>query len=199
MKNLNSKNTNHLFFLLLLSLFIFSSCERDELTSIETESDYIEQSDTKNLEHETQTSSQCYSTNRGSCDDNLTNNGCNFTTGQGRKGRDMPNQYLMVNMLDNCRTEQLPANCSWVGNHTQTRVIEVDLNNCCSPAYALNSRLDNWRDLAIANKPDSSYLITDYERIYGFMVTSYGPYRMRIRVTYRKKICSIGTVDVIRK
>lgn len=124
-----------------------------------------------------------------SCPDDLTNDGCNFTAGT---GRDHPNQFLMVNMMNNCRTEPLPSNCTWDGNITQTRTIEVDLNNCCYPFSSLNFAMNNWKALAIANKPASNYLITNYQRINGYMVTTYGPYRMVIQVTYRKKgLCSL--------
>jgi hypothetical protein len=124
----------------------------------------------------------------GGCPDDLTNDGCNFTSGT---GRDHPNQYLMVNMMNNCRTEPLPSNCTWSGNITETRNIEVDLNNCCYPASSLNFQMNTWKALAASNRPASNFLITNYQRISGYMVTSYGPYRMVIRVTYRKRgLCS---------
>jgi hypothetical protein len=124
------------------------------------------------------------------CDDNLTNDGCNFTSGE---GRDHPNQYLMVDLMTPCRTEPLPANCTWAaGNITETRTIEVDLSNCCFPASSLNFQMNNWKAQAMSVRPSSSYLITNYERINGYMVTVYGPYRMVIRVTYRKKgLCTV--------
>lgn len=129
------------------------------------------------------------------CPDDLTNDGCNFTSGT---GRDHPNQFLMVNMMNNCRTESLPSNCSWAGNITQTRDIEVDLNNCCYPFSAFNAVMNNWKAIAASNRPASNYLITNYQRITGYMVTTYGPYRMVIRVTYRKKgLCSEKIVKEI--
>jgi hypothetical protein len=119
------------------------------------------------------------------CPDDLVNDGCNFTSGT---GRDHPNQYLMVDMMTPCRTEPLPSNCSWAaGNITETRNIQVDLNNCCYPASSLTFQMNNWKAQAMSVRPSSSFLITDYERINGFMVTPYGPYRMIIRVTYKKK------------
>jgi hypothetical protein len=132
------------------------------------------------------------------CPNNLTNDGCNFTSGS---GEDYPNQYLMVNMMNPCRTEGLPAGCAWDGYITQTRDIEVDLSNCCYPFSSLNFQMNSWKGLAITNRPASNYLITNYQRISGYMVTTYGPYRMKIRVTYRKKgLCSLvgeREVDII--
>jgi hypothetical protein len=125
----------------------------------------------------------------GGCPDDLTDDGCNFTSGT---GRDHPNQFLMVTMMNNCRTESLPSNCVWAGNITETRNIEVDLNNCCYPFSSLNWAMNSWKALAMSNRPASNYLITNYQRINGYMVTAYGPYRMVIRVTYRKKgLCSV--------
>lgn len=122
-----------------------------------------------------------------SCSDDLANDGCNFTSGS---GRDYPNQFLMVAMMSNCRTEGLPAGCSWDGNITQTKIIEVDLSNCCYPFSSFNFTLNSWKALAVSNRPASDYLITNYQRINGYMVTTYGPYRMVIQVTYKKKACS---------
>ena len=119
-----------------------------------------------------------------SCPDNLTDDGCNFVTGS---GRDHPNQFTMVGMMNNCRTESLPAGCSWAGNVTQTKIIEVDLNNCCYPFSSLNFAMNSWKALAASNRPAGNYLIINYQRINGYMVTVYGPYRMVIQVTYRKK------------
>ncbi|MDY8135562.1 hypothetical protein [Aquimarina sp. 2201CG5-10] len=187
MKKVNSKITLLIF--ILIGMIIFSSCEKDDLIINEKNQELKENSTNKSSESTSESANYCSINGRSSCDDNLTNDGCNFTSGE---GRDMPNQFLMVDMLNNCRTEPLPNNCNWHGNHIQTRIIEVDLSNCCSPAYALNSRLDSWKGLAMANRPNSSYIITNYERISGFMVTTYGPYRMRIRVTYRKKICLVA-------
>jgi hypothetical protein len=124
-----------------------------------------------------------------SCADNLANDGCNFTSGT---GRDHPNQFLMVSMMNNCRTESLPPNCSWDGNQTQTRTMEVDLNNCCYPFNTFNAVMNGWKSLAQSNRPAGNYLITNYQRINGYMVTVYGPYRMVISVTYRKKgLCAL--------
>jgi hypothetical protein len=119
-----------------------------------------------------------------SCPDDLINDGCNFTSGT---GRDHPNQFLMVNMMNNCRTESLPANCSWDGNITQTQTIQVNLNNCCYPFSSLNAVLNSWKTLAQSNRPAANYLITNYQRVSGYMATVYGPYVMVISVTYRKK------------
>lgn len=139
-----------------------------------------------------------FSTLSTGCPDDLENDGCNFISGT---GRDHPNQYLMVDLMNGCRTEPLPSTCSWIGYTIQTRNIEVDLNNCCYPYSSLNAAMNNWKALAAANRPDSNYLITGYERINGYMVTVYGPYRMVIKVTYRKKgMCLVkGETDDLPK
>lgn len=185
------------FVFFCIGLFLITSCEKEELKTEKIENE-VENISTKRIHQEDGSEGVCYA-NRASCPDNLTNNGCDFTSGS---GRDMPNQYLMVNLLNNCRRESLPSNCSWwSGNITQTRTIYVYLNNCCYPASAMTGRLNSWKNAAVSAKPNSSYLITNYERIGGVMLNHpYGPYRMSIRVTYRKKICSVvGNPDVIRK
>ncbi|WP_128755218.1 hypothetical protein [Aquimarina sediminis] len=193
MKNLKAFNQLKCFVLILcIGTFLMTSCEQDEELKLEK----LEEITTKKSEKGEEISGECY-VGRASCPDNLTNNGCDFTSGS---GRDMPNQYLMVDMLNNCRRQSLPSNCSWWSNITETRVIKVDLNNCCYPAYAMTGRLNSWKNAAVAARPSSAYLITNYERIGGFMVTTYGPYRMSIRVTYRKKICSaVANPDVVRE
>jgi hypothetical protein len=119
-----------------------------------------------------------------SCPDDLVNDGCNFTSGT---GRDHPNQFLMVSMMNNCRTESLPANCAWDGNITQTQTMQVNLNNCCYPFNTFNAVLNGWKTTAQNNRPSGGYLITNYQRVTGYMATPYGPYVMVISVTYRKK------------
>lgn len=124
-----------------------------------------------------------------SCPDNLANDGCNFTSGT---GRDHPNQFTMIGMMNNCRTESLPANCSWDGNVTQTKIIQVNLNNCCYPFNTFNAVMNGWKTLAQNNRPSGNYLITNYTWVSGSMATPYGPYVMVIAVTYRKKgMCAI--------
>ena len=190
MKNFSTNQVLKGVFYIFLSLILFS-CEKEEIIN---ETDQTSEELILKTE-ERPDNSYCPNYDR-SCSDDLINNGCDFISGN---GRDMPNQYLMVDMLNNCRTEPLPSNCSWQGYITETNDIEVDLNNCCYPAYALNSRLDSWKNLATSAKPNSSYLITNYQRISGFMVTPYGPYRMKIRVTYRKKICALTPIHHLKK
>lgn len=163
---------------------LLASCAEDEL-SRENTSQHSQVTEALTSD---QSSDLNFSASSVSCPDNLTNDGCNFTSGT---GRDHPNQFLMVSMMNNCRTESLPSNCSWDGNITQTRDIEVDLNNCCYPFGTFNAVMNGWKALAASNRPAGNYLIIDYQRITGYMVTTYGPYRMVIRVTYRKKgLCS---------
>ena len=186
MKTLKTKNLFSIVLIIFLTVFIITSCNKEEIPSIEEGNSKKEL--LQNKSHEGEEDYSVCNESRLSCD-TLTDDGCNFLTGE---GKDFSEQYLMVNMLNNCRTEALPSNCGWAsGNITQTRTIQVDLNNCCSPASALNARLNGWKGLAVANKPNSSYLITSYQRTGGFMVTTYGPYRMNIKVTYRKKACQI--------
>lgn len=162
------------------NLFFLASCSEEPL--------HQETAAHQKIAKETPATGDSFGASLLSCPDNLTNDGCNFISGS---GRDHPNQFLMVGLMNNCRTEALPANCSWDGNITQTHNIEVDLNNCCYPFSALNAAMNAWKALAASNRPASNYLIINYERIDGFMVTSYGPYRMVIKVTYRKRgLCS---------
>lgn len=195
-KTRNKVKYSFLIVCVCIGAFLITSCEQEEELRIEKLEENAEEITTKGLEQGEGAGGVCY-VGRASCSDNLTNDGCDFTSGN---GRDMPNQYLMVDMLNNCRRESLPSNCNWWSSITQTRVIKVDLNNCCYPASAMTGRLNTWKDAAMYARPSSSYLITNYERIGGFMVTVYGPYRMSIRVTYRKKICSaVANPDVIKK
>lgn len=121
-----------------------------------------------------------------SCPETLTNNGCNFTSGT---GTDLQNQFTMVNLLNSCRVESLSPGCSWT-TVTQTKLFNADLSNCCFSASSLNSQIDSWKQIAVSMRPGSDYVIIGYQRLNGFMVTAYGPYRMSMSVTYRKKVCS---------
>lgn len=201
MKIKTFKNVNYSILILFIVAFILASCEKEEIVSSEKENTILKNSDSKNLKRETIGVSTCASFDR-SCGDDLVLdvNECNFISGS---GRDMPHQYIIEDLLNNCSTEELPSNCNWwKGNITQTRIIKLFLNNCCYSATIFNNRLDGWRDLAIANKPNFSYLVTNYERLPGGIMhnSPFGPYEIRIRVTYRKKICSLtGLPDVIRQ
>ncbi|WP_074405959.1 MULTISPECIES: hypothetical protein [Aquimarina] len=202
MKIKTCKNVNYSILILFIGAFLFSSCEKEEVVSSEKENTILKNSDSKNLKRETIGVSTCASFDRSSCSDDLVLDvdECNFISGS---GRDMPHQYIIDDLLNNCRTEELPSNCTWWrGNITQTRIIKLYLNNCCNSADVFNSRLDGWMDLAIDNKPNSSFLVTNYERLPGGIMhnSPFGPYEIRIRVTYRKKICSISSLpDGIRK
>lgn len=121
-----------------------------------------------------------------SCPETLTNNGCNFTSGT---GTDLQNQFTMVNLLNSCRVESLTPGCSWT-SVTQTKLFNADLSNCCFSFGSLNTQIDGWKQVAVNMRPGSDYVIVGYQRLNGFMVTAYGPYRMSMSVTYRKKICS---------
>ncbi|TGD57258.1 hypothetical protein [Flavobacterium humi] len=121
-----------------------------------------------------------------SCPETLVNDGCNFTSGT---GTDLQNQFTMVSLLNSCRIESLSPGCSWTST-TQTKLFNADLSNCCFSAGSLNTQIDGWKQMAVSMRPGSDYVITGYQRINGFMVTAYGPYRMVISVTYRKKVCS---------
>ncbi|MGH2665178.1 hypothetical protein [Flavobacterium sp.] len=121
-----------------------------------------------------------------SCPETLTNDGCNFTSGT---GTDLQNQFAMVTLLNSCRVESLSPGCSWT-TVTQTKLFNADLSNCCFSANSLNAQIDSWKQIAVNMRPGSDYVIVSYQRINGFMVTAYGPYRMGMSVTYRKKICS---------
>lgn len=120
------------------------------------------------------------------CPETLTNDGCNFTSGT---GTDLQNQFTMVTLLNSCRVESLSPGCSWT-TVTQTKLFNADLSNCCFNASSLNSQIDSWKQIAVNMRPGSDYVIVGYQRINGFMVTAYGPYRMGMSVTYRKKVCS---------
>ncbi|MEO8516289.1 MAG: hypothetical protein ABI426_06075 [Flavobacterium sp.] len=128
-----------------------------------------------------------------SCPETLTNDGCNFTSGT---GTDLQNQFTMVNLLNSCRVESLSPGCRFT-SVTQTKLFNADLSNCCFSASSLNSQIDSWKQIAVNMRPGSDYVIVGYQRLNGFMVTTYGPYRMSISVTYRKKVCSRLPVEQI--
>ena len=82
----NFKRFYYSIFTLLLAGFIFISCEKEEITIDEVmESSTVKQESASNGFG-----------NKAACTDDLTNDGCNFLSGS---GRDMPNQYLMINMM----------------------------------------------------------------------------------------------------
>jgi hypothetical protein len=159
----------------IIAVFIFLASCQDQLSTERTHNESALPDQSANAD---------FNAAAMSCPDDLANDGCNFTSGT---GRDHPNQFLMVSMMNNCRTESLPANCSWDGNITQTQTMQVNLNNCCYPFNTFNAVLNGWKTLAQSNRPASNYLITNYQRVSGYMATPYGPYVMIISVTYRKK------------
>ena len=157
---------------LLFSVFTLVSCEKEEVTE-----NVIENGQTK-VEND-----NWGTKNSRSCPDDLINNSCNFTSGN---GRDYPNQYTMVNLLDNCHRESLPNGCNWTSDIV-TKTIYVHLNNCCKSANTLNANIDSWMQKAKDERPSGGYLIVGYERTGGLMESTFGPYRMYIKVTYRRK------------
>ncbi len=166
---------------LFMSFAILASCEKDEAVTFEKEKTFSKSSEALNFSSTENSTSAASS----ACAENLTNDGCNFTSGT---GTDMQNQFTMVNLLNGCRTESVPAGCSLTAI-TTTRTINADLSNCCYGFASLNAQMNGWKQLAMNARPASDYIITGYTRINGFMVTTYGPYRMVISVTYRKKTC----------
>jgi hypothetical protein len=176
-----------IFRFFIVALFVgfitLASCEKDEAATFEKEAVISKSSGPLNFSPAENSASAASL----SCAENLTNDGCNFTSGT---GTDMQNQFTMVNLLNGCRTESVPAGCSLTAI-TATRTINADLSNCCYGPASLNAQMNGWKQLAMNARPASDYIITGYTRINGFMVTAYGPYRMVISVTYRKKTCRV--------
>ncbi len=182
MKNFRKKAS---LILMLVAVTIFSSCEKEDLTTFEK----IEQeSQNKSISVETEEACRDFSvpTSKAGCGA-LTHTACEFTGGCDSV---FQRHQLMIDMLDNCKRESLPSNCSWWGNRTITKTFSVDISNCGTPAYALNATVNRWEQLAKDNKP-RGYLITKYEKQNGYMVTRYGPYRLTIEVTYRQTLCMV--------
>ena len=157
---------------LVFSVFTLVSCEKEGINDNLNEN-------TQNVVDDTNWGTK----NTRSCPDNLTYNSCNFTSGD---GRDYPNQFTMVNLLDNCHRESLPNGCSWTSTY-ETKTIYVHLDNCCKSAAQLNANIDSWMQKAKDERPAGGFLIVDYERTGGLMESTFGPYRMYVKVTYRKK------------
>ncbi|MFM9989405.1 hypothetical protein [Flavobacterium sp.] len=174
---------------LFANLVFFTSCDKDNNAS--SENSEKQETVLKNTDNLNFKSTDGNVAKIASCPETLTNDGCNFTSGY---GTDLNSQFTMVNLLNSCRTESLPAGCSW-SSYTETRFIDIDYSNCCYTANELNVKTDACKQLAINARPSSGYLITNYQRINGFMVTTYGPYRMRVAVTYRAKSCRMIPID----
>lgn len=166
--------------ILFTSAVFFASCSKEEATPSEKET--ITAKAPGELNFQAPGSPVALQ----SCPETLVHDGCNFTSGT---GTDLQNQFTMVTLLNNCRIESLSPGCSWTST-TQTKLFNADLSNCCFSASSLNAQIDSWKQIAVSMRPGSDYVITGYQRINGFMVTAYGPYRMVICVTYRKKVCS---------
>lgn len=166
------------FAVMIFSVVTISSCQKEEnlnpVVNSSTE-DLVQQVKTKN-----------YFNTKSACNEDLIQDAgqCLYTSGE---GKDMTNRFDMVDMLNNCHIDPLPNGCSWLGNTTTTEMIDVPLNNCCSPFNSLNGKLLSWKNTAIANKPSGNYAVTGYEALGGIMMNGgYGPYLFKIRVTYRK-------------
>ena len=165
------------FAAVIFSMAVISSCQKEEnLNPVNTNS-------SETLVQQTKVKS--YFNTKSVCAEDLVQDAgqCLYTSGD---GRDMTNRFDMVDMLNNCHIDPLPSGCSWLGNTTTTEMIDVSMNNCCSPFNYLNGKLLGWKNSAIANKPSGNYAIVGYEALVGYMQTTYGPYMFRIRVTYRK-------------
>ncbi|WP_074407959.1 hypothetical protein [Aquimarina megaterium] len=184
---------NYLIFILFTGIFLITSCEKEELKVEKSKNNIDEISITENKKSN---NDDCLDKipNKGS----LVSDGCNFTSGQ---GTDFENRDLMIDMLNNCRTEPLLQNCVWAGNRIRTKNIYVNLINCDQYWYTLNDELDSWKQMAINERPfsDSSFIITKYEIKNEFFTPPYGPYQIKIEVSYRKKICSQKEGVIISK
>lgn len=187
------KLKKHTLSVLLVAFLCFAnSCETEDI-SLENDQKTLEKElvlDKQSLNGKESSGLSESSYEKSSNCQGLQNDGCNFTSGC---DREFPNMYLMVDMMNNCRTESLSSNCSWQSD-IQTRILTISLTNCVYPDYAMNARLNNWKQAAINNKPNSSYLITGYECLGGSQ-NGYGPFEMRLKVTYRKKSCAPLNMD----
>ncbi|WP_158629494.1 hypothetical protein [Flavobacterium microcysteis] len=182
MRNFKNFKTAHFFMAALFAGFVFfASCSND---------DFVQHDETTKAARNFQNAQDIKSAGNlpaalPGCPENLTNDGCNFTSGS---GIDQQNFYTMISLLNNCRTEALPAGCSL--SDTTTRIIVANLNGCCNSASALNAQMNAWKQLAMNVRPGSDYIITGYQLIRYYSVSSYD-YRLDINVTYRKKTCPL--------
>lgn len=188
MKNFkNFKMGSYVVAALFAGLVFFTSCNNDDV--VQSDQTTTEARGVLGIKPAVPVTAQPLS-----CAEDLANDGCNFTSGT---GTDFQNQYTMVTLMNSCRTEALPANCGWL-NDTQIRTIAVDLNNCCYNGSVLNAQMNGWKQAAINARPASDYIITGYQRVNGFMMNyPYGPYRMEVNVTYRKKSCTFIPIGPI--
>lgn len=167
---------------LFAGLVFFASCNNDDLESEKTATEARGNLNVKSVGEATPLPLTL------SCAEDLLNDGCNFTTGT---GTDAYNQYTMINLMNNCRTETVPAGCTL--GATTSAIIVARLNGCCYNGNVLNTQMDAWKQLAINARPAADYVITGYQLIRYYSV-SYYDYRLDINVTYRKKTCpSPGT------
>lgn len=174
------KKATFILSLLIITSITFYSCnEGDDIEDYEVQNKYNNES---NLE-------QSNSENRMTCDLNLTNNGCEFTSGEGKVAA---SYNTMINLLDNCYTESLASNCNWFGNYEQTKTMSRNfIISQCNSASIMNFYLNDYENWAKAIRPNSSYIITGYQ-LQTATNTGDGYFRLKIRVIYRKKICSLS-------
>ncbi len=179
MKNFKNFKTGHFFMAALFAGFVFfASCSNDES---------VQPDETTKAARSFQEAQPAKDVSLKSvCPDDVTNNGCIFVSGMGNSSQ---NQFTMVGMLNNCKTEEPPLNCGL--GATELRTIDVDFSPYnCDDAATLNAYLNGINQQAINARPTSDFIITGYQRVRGYMVTAYGPYRMELSFTYRKKVCS---------
>ncbi len=160
-----------------VSVILSYSCQEQEseLTQVPEQS----------FTYEDQSGETCSA--RASCANDITHDGCNFTSGQHTYSTHLAGQY--ETLLNNCHTEPLPSNCSWASGPITTYVINYHPANwCCYDFNAHNFRVDQFMAAAQSSRPGSNYLITGYEVSHWMLSQP----NFKVKVTYRKKgICSI--------
>lgn len=178
------KNLKNVILGIGLASILIAGCQKEDLN----EPILVEKEATQSFLKDTSTSKD--DKNRAVvCDNNMTNDGCQFTSGE---SLDVYQAQYFEPLLDNCYTETLENNCSWMGNYTVKQQFYIYFDACCTSYTVMNSRLNGIKASAQSFAP-SNYLIIDY-RIFGGVMLNYpyGPKRYTVEVTYRKKICSLS-------
>ncbi len=135
---------------------------------------------------------QCTSS-RSSCPGNLTNDGCNFTSGSEIHAWQIVSDF--ETLLNNCRIEELPSNCPTWSNQFETVNFRTGLTGCCYDYSLMNFRVNQIKSLAESNRPSSAFLIRSYTVTYATGCNSAGHPCLSVTVTYRKRgICKLEAV-----
>ena len=136
---------------------------------------------------------QCSNSTKSSCPGNLTNDGCNFTSGSEIHAWQIVTDF--ETLLNNCRLEELPSNCPTWTSQYETVNFKVGLTGCCYDYSLKNFRVNQIKSIAQSNRPGSAYLIRDYQVVYATGCNVAGHPCLSVTVTYRKRgLCNFEPV-----